>query len=66
MSKNNDIEEEPVNDEELEIARDDDIIEGYAEDDLGLDSEDWLESATQTTISSNPQYQAIISDCISN
>lgn len=40
MSKNNDIEEEPVNDEELEIARDDDIIEGYAEDDLGLDSED--------------------------
>lgn len=40
MSNNDDTEEEPINDEELEIVRDDDIIEGYAEDDLGLNSED--------------------------
>lgn len=40
MSYDEDIEDGPVNDEELEITNDEDIIEGYAEDDLGVDSDE--------------------------
>lgn len=40
MSEYDDFDEEPVNDEELEIERGGNHIEGYAEDDLGMDNDE--------------------------
>lgn len=40
MSDDEDLLEEPVNDEEFEIKRSDRTIEGYSDDDLGMDYEE--------------------------